>query len=130
MLTFRKHYFLITVLLFVTEVLIARFLHDRIIRPYIGDFLVVILIYCFLRSFFKVSILKAAIGTLIFAYLVEFMQYLNLIQKLGLQNSKIANLILGNLFEWIDLLAYTLGIGLVLLIERIESPKIKRLPPT
>jgi hypothetical protein len=100
------------------------------IRPYIGDFLVVILIYCFLRSFFKVSILKAAIGTLIFAYLVEFMQYLNLIQKLGLQNSKIANLILGNLFEWIDLLAYTLGIGLVLLIERIESPKIKRLPPT
>jgi hypothetical protein len=127
MLTFRKHYFLITVLLFVTELLIATFLHDKIIRPYFGDFLVVILIYCFLRSFLKVSIVKAAIATLIFAYLIEFMQYLNLIQKLGLQNSKMANLVLGNLFQWIDLLAYTLGIVLVLLIERMESPKIKRL---
>jgi hypothetical protein len=130
MLTFRKHYFLITVLLFVTEVLIATFLHDRIIRPNFGDFLVVILIYCFLRSFFKVSIIKAAIATLVFAYLIECMQYLNLIQKLGLQNSKMANLILGNLFQWIDLLAYTLGIVLVLLIERMESPKIKRLRST
>jgi hypothetical protein len=130
MLTFRKHYFLITVLLFVTELLIATFLHDKIIRPYFGDFLVVILIYCFLRSFLKVSIVKAAIAPLIFAYLIEFMQYLNLIQKLGLQNSKMANLVLGNLFQWIDLLAYTLGIVLVLLIERMESPKIKRLWPT
>jgi hypothetical protein len=130
MLTFRKHYFLITVLLFVTELLIATFLHDRIIRPYFGDFLVVILVYCFLRSFFKVSIVKAAIATLVFAYLIECMQYLNLIQKLGLQNSKMANLILGNLFQWIDLLAYTLGILLVLLIEKMESLKIKSLRST
>jgi hypothetical protein len=55
--------------------------------------------------------------SLAFAYLVEFLQYLDLIQKLGLQHSKIANLVLGNLFEWIDLLAYTMGIAIVLLIE-------------
>jgi hypothetical protein len=124
MLTFRKHYFLFVVLIFVIELLIAMFLHDGIIRPYIGDLLVVMLIYCFVRSFFKLSVLNAAIGTLIFAYLIEFLQYLNLIQILGLQNSKMANLVLGNFFEWIDMLAYTLGIALALVVERSRSLKL------
>jgi hypothetical protein len=114
------------VLIFSIEVLIAMFLHDGIIRPYIGDLLVVMLIYCFVRSFFKLSVLNAAIGTVIFAYLVEFLQYLNLIQILGLQKSKVANLVLGNFFEWIDMLAYTLGIALVLVVEKTRSLKLNR----
>lgn len=129
MLTFRKQYFFVATLLFLIEVLIARYLNDQFIRPYGGDFLVVILIYCFIRSFFKVSTLHAAIGTLIFAYLIEFLQYLHIIQTLGLQNSKIANVVLGNRFEWIDILAYTLGIATVLLVERIRLQN-RRLRPT
>jgi hypothetical protein len=123
MITFRKRYFFIAVLLFIIEVLIALFLNDPIIRPYVGDFLVVILIYCFVRSFFNIAVFKAALATLLFAYLIEFLQYLNLIELLGLQHSKLANLILGNLFEWIDMLAYTLGIVSVLLTERMRSPR-------
>ena len=130
MITFRKQYFFLTALLFAIEILIAMFLHDGIIRPYIGDFLVVVLIYCFVRSFLNVSIIIAAIGTLIFAYLVEFLQYLNLVKVLGLQNSKIANLLIGNLFEWIDMLAYTLGIVLVLFLERMRSPGLNSLRTT
>ena len=131
MITFRKQYFLLTILLFTIEVLIALFLHDRIIRPYVGDFLVVILIYCFVRTFFRISIFKAALGTLLFAYLVEFLQYLNIIGKLGLQNSRIANLILGNLFHWVDLIAYTLGIAAVIIFEKLKSlSDSKRLRPT
>jgi hypothetical protein len=130
MITFRKQYFLLTILLFTVEVLIALFLHDRIIRPYVGDFLVVILIYCFVRTFFKISVFKATLGTLLFAYLVEFLQYLNLIGKLGLQNSRIANLILGNLFHWVDLLAYTLGIASVIVFEKLKPfSNSKRLRP-
>jgi hypothetical protein len=123
--TFRKRYFLITLLLFLIEISIATFVHDNIVRPYVGDFLVVILIYCFLRAFFNIKITVAAIATLLFAFTVELLQYLNIIQILGLQDSRIMNIVLGNLFEWIDLLAYALGICLVLIIEKTRSASKK-----
>ena len=118
MFRFHRKYFLLAILLFFVEVLIAVYMHDQIIRPYVGDLLVVILLYCFLKSFVKVSVVKAAIFVLLFSYLIEFLQYLNLIKFLGLQKSRFANIILGNYFEWIDLVAYTLGIVIVLLIEK------------
>jgi hypothetical protein len=121
MFTFRKHYFLLAVLLFIIEVLIALFLHDRIVRPYVGDFLVVILLYCFVRAFFNISVIKTAIAVLLFAYLIEWLQYLNLVEKLGLRNSKLANVVLGNLFEWIDMIAYTLGAAAVIMLEKLKS---------
>jgi len=120
MIRFQKRYFVFAILLFGIEVLIALFIHDGVIRPYVGDFLVVILIYCFVRSFFTVSVFKTALSVLLFAYLLEFLQYLNLIGRLGLQNSRIANLLLGNLFQWGDLVAYTLGIVVVLVLEKIN----------
>src|SRR6478609_5843066 len=111
MFVFRWRYFIIAIVLFVVEVLIASYLHDPIIRPYIGDLLVVILLYCLLKSFVNISVYKAAIFVLLFAYVVEFLQYVNLIKYLGLQKSRLANIVLGNYFEWIDLLAYTIGIA-------------------
>ncbi len=120
---FKLSYFVITILLFVTEVCIALFVHDKIIRPYIGDFLVVILIYCFLRSFLNFPILSIAIATWIFACAVEFLQYLNIVNKIGLQNSKLAITVVGNSFDWIDILTYTLGIIFVLGTEKIIASK-------
>jgi hypothetical protein len=116
--SFKLSYFIATILLFVIEVCIALFVHDKIIRPYIGDFLVVILIYCFLRSFVNFSILSIALATWIFACFVEFLQYLNIVNKIGLQDSKIAVTIIGNSFEWVDILAYTLGIIVVVYVEK------------
>jgi hypothetical protein len=118
---FNKTYFLLAVLLFVIEVLIALYMHDRIIRPYIGDLLVVILLYCFVRAFVNISPVKIAIGVLLFSYLIEVLQYLKLVKLLGLQNSRIANVVFGNLFEWIDLVAYTVGIIIVLAIEKYRK---------
>ena len=51
MVIFNKTYFLLALLLLLAEVLIALYLHDALIRPYGGDFLVVILLYCFVKSF-------------------------------------------------------------------------------
>ncbi|MEJ7626233.1 MAG: DUF2809 domain-containing protein [Ferruginibacter sp.] len=115
---FNRSYFLIAVLLFVVEVLIALFAHDRIIRPYVGDFLVVILIYCFVRSFFNVTVWISATGVLLFAYFIEILQYFNIVEKLGLQNYSLAKTIIGTSFEWIDIIAYTLGIITVVIIEK------------
>ncbi|MGN6294005.1 MAG: DUF2809 domain-containing protein [Chitinophagaceae bacterium] len=118
---FNKTYFLLAVLLFVIEVLIALYMHDRIIRPYIGDLLVVILLYCFVRAFVNISPVKIAIGVLLFSYLIEVLQYLKLVKLLGLQHSRIANVVIGNLFEWIDLVAYTVGIIIVLAVEKYRK---------
>ncbi|MEO7211976.1 DUF2809 domain-containing protein [Mucilaginibacter sp.] len=116
-LKFNKYYFALAVLLFNAEVLIADFVHDSIIRPYGGDFLVVILVYCSIKAFLKSDLWVTAIGVLILSYVVEITQYYHLIYKLGWENSAIARNLMGTTFRWEDLLAYTLGMVLVVLIE-------------
>ena len=119
MFQFNRNYFAITILLLLLEIAIALYVHDNFIRPYFGDFLVVILLYCFLKSFVKVSVWVAAALVLLFSFAIESAQYLNLVEKLGLQHSKIAKVVLGNSFAWMDLLAYTLGILAVIIMEKI-----------
>lgn len=118
MLRFHKNYFAITLLLFATEILIALFAHDQIIRPYGGDFLVVIFLYCLIRSFFSVPVRSTALFVLLFSFLIETSQYFNLAHHLGVDKSKVAILILGNYFAWTDMLAYTLGVFTVICLEK------------
>jgi hypothetical protein len=120
-LQFNKHYFFLFLLLLIVEILIALFVNDRFVRPYIGDLLVVILVYCFIKSFFTSPVMQTAIAVLLFACIIETLQYFNLVQKLGLQHSKTARIIIGSAFEWKDMLAYVAGIGLVLMIERMKK---------
>src|SRR6187402_2099185 len=118
MLTFNKHYFIFTIFIFLIEVLIALYVHDNFVRPYLGDVLVVILIYCFIKSFLKLPVLTVAIFVLIFSFTVEFLQFLNIVEKLHLEKSKIARTVIGTSFSWIDLLTYIIGIAIVILIEK------------
>lgn len=117
-LKFSPFYAISTLLLFITEVLIAIFVHDQFIRPYIGDFLVVILIYSFVKSFLNTPVVPTAIGVLLFAYTVELLQYFRIVEILGLQHSRAARIIIGSSFEWQDMLAYTLGVLAVVLLEK------------
>ncbi len=123
MLHFNRTYLLLTILLFVIEVCIALSIHDNFIRPYFGDVLVVILIYCFVKSFLKISVTKAAIAVLLFAFLVETLQYFTIIEVLGLQNNRLARTVIGTSFAWEDILAYIAGIVIVIVSERIFSRK-------
>ncbi len=125
MLTFNKNYFGLTVLIFIVEVLIALFVHDRFIRPYLGDVLVVILLYCFLKSFLKLSFLTTALGVLIFSFMIEFLQFLHIVEKLHLEESKFARTVLGTSFSWIDLFTYVIGIIIILLVEKYCLKRIK-----
>jgi len=112
-------YLALTVLLFVTEVLIALYMHDAFIRPYGGDVLVGILIYCFVKSFLNTAVMPTALTVLVFCYMIEVLQYFHYVELLGLQNSKLARIVLGTGFSWIDMLCYTAGMLIVLLVERI-----------
>lgn len=121
MFTFRFTYFILALVLFFIEVFIALFIRDRFVRPYMGDFLVVILLYCALRAVIRTSVTKAAIGVLLFAYLVELLQWMKLVPILGLQDNPLATTVLGTSFEWMDMVAYTLGMVTVLCLERINA---------
>ena len=124
MYTFKKNYFYVTVLLFLTEVFIAMFVRDRIIRPYAGDFLVVILLYSFLKSFLNISVVNAAFSVLLFACLVEVLQILNLANLPWLEHRKLVLVVLGSHFEWLDMLAYSLGVIVILCIEKfLNNPE-------
>ncbi|WP_121809836.1 ribosomal maturation YjgA family protein [Mucilaginibacter kameinonensis] len=112
-----KTYAILTLLLFIIEVFIGVYLHDDLIRPFGGDLLVVILIYCFVKSVIDISWIKAAIGALFFSYIVEISQYFNLLKHLGLQNSKLAAILLGQSFSSGDILCYTVGIFIVIIAE-------------
>lgn len=126
MFKFNVKYFLLTILLFLIEVAIALYVHDKIIRPYIGDVLVVILIYCFVKSFINSPVFKTALSVLIFSYVIEILQYFEYVKLLGLENSKLANVVMGNYFAGIDLLAYTAGAVLILFFEYKALYRISR----
>jgi hypothetical protein len=118
-LSFNRRYFLPTVILFFTEVLIAMYVNDRFIRPYLGDVLVVMLVYCLVRTFLRLHTVAAAISVLLFAFTVETFQYLHLIAWLGLENSGLARAVLGTSFSWYDIVCYCIGIAIVIVIEHL-----------
>ena len=92
----------------VTEVLIALFIHDSFIRPYVGDVLVVAVVYFFLRIFIpeKYPWLPAAV--FVFAAAVEFSQYLGLTDRLGITNP-ILRIALGSVYDTTDIVCYGIG---------------------
>jgi hypothetical protein len=103
---------------FIIEVGIALYVDDTFIRPYFGDVLVVILLYCFVKSFLKLPVATVALFVLLFTFTIEFLQYLNIVEKLGLQNSKLARTVIGTSFSWEDVVCYVVGITIVLAVEK------------
>jgi hypothetical protein len=117
MLSFHRSYFLLSLLLFAAEIFIGARMHDAIIRPYGGDFLVVILLYCLVRSCTNFPIVPAALSVLVFSYIVETLQYFHFADALGFTRPSLMRILLGTYFTWTDILSYTLGIALVLALE-------------
>jgi hypothetical protein len=118
LITFNRTYFFWAVALFIIEVLIALFVRDSFVRPYVGDYLIVMLIYCAVRTFLNAPVVKVALGVLLFSYLIEVLQYFQLVKRLGLAHNVIARTVIGYGFEWKDLFAYTLGVITLLVLER------------
>lgn len=114
---FNLKYLFLTILLFLIELAIALFVKDTVIRPFVGDVLVVCLIYCFLRIFLRADYKKIAFGVLIFAFTIEIFQYFDYVKLLGLENSRILSVAMGRTFEWTDFLAYFTGFLLITLVE-------------
>ena len=115
---FNKNYFLLAVLLFLVEIGIALFVHDNFVRPYIGDLLVVVFVYWCVMAVIDAPLKLVLPAVLLFAYTVEVLQYFHFVQRIGLGDSHLANVLFGNSFAWMDMLMYTIGAGIVWIAER------------
>ena len=122
-MTFRPGYALAALSIFAIEVLIALFVHDGLIRPYIGDVLAVVLVYCALRAITPLRLLSAIILTLAIALAIELAQLFNLLDALGLRSNSIAATVLGGSFDWLDLAAYAVG---ALAVAAVELARLRR----
>ena len=118
-----KPYIFITILLFVIEVLIALFINDTFIRPFVGDVLVVMLLFSLVRIFYSGNGVKLAVAILLFSFLIELSQYYRLIEFLGVEEIKLAQIILGFTFDEIDLIAYTVGILISFYLDKMITPR-------
>ena len=116
---FNKKYLLLTTLIFAIEVFIGLFIRDTLIRPFVGDVLVVVLIYCFVRIFLNNTYWKLAFGVFLFACVIEILQYFDYVALLHLENYRIISIILGRTFEWLDFIAYLTGLLFILAVEKI-----------
>ncbi|GHV60159.1 membrane protein [Bacteroidia bacterium] len=121
----RLLYLLLTVFLFGIETLIALFIHDHFIRPYMGDVLVVILVYCFVRIFVPAGCRYLPLYVFVFACLIEYLQYLNIVERLGLSGNAVARTVLGTSFDWQDILCY--GVGCLLAASwQVKNKRVRK----
>lgn len=104
--------------LFAVLVGIALFVHDGIVRPYGGDFLVVILIYLLVRGLTAFGRWKTAGAVFAFACGVELAQASGLVAKLGLGGNAAARVIIGTHADVTDIALYAAGVTVAALLDR------------
>ena len=102
-------YALTTISIILIEVLIALFVRDNFIRPYIGDMLVVVLIYTFLKIFLTEKPRILPLYVFLFAASVELMQGVHIVELLGLQNNRFFSVLIGTTFDIKDIVCYAAG---------------------
>jgi len=108
-LRFHSTHAALALLLFAIELSIALFVDDAFVRPYLGDVLVIPLVYCFVATFIEVRPIRLVLGVLGFAFAVELAQYFEFVHRLGLEDNSIARAVLGTSYSTLDLVAYAVG---------------------
>ncbi len=120
----RIQYLLCFILLLMIEICIAVYVHDQFIRPYIGDILVVVVIYCFIRIFFPKGIKGLPVDIFLFAVVVEVLQYIHIAEilaKIGMPDNIILQTAIGATFDMKDIICYGVGCILLLGYEKIKK---------
>lgn len=115
--TLRIAHAVATILLLAVEVCIALFVHDRFLRPYGGDAIVVILVYTFVRIFIPTRFRLLPLYVFLFACCVEVSQAFHLVELLGLGGSAFFRTLLGTSFSWADIPCYAAGCAVLGIYE-------------
>ena len=110
----RLFYLIGFAIILAVEIIIGMYVHDRFVRPYMGDALVVVLIYCFIRIFIPKGLSQLPFYVFAFACFIEVLQYFQLV-----------DIILGSTFDLKDIVSYAGGYVFILLVERFWGKKGK-----
>jgi len=105
----RVFYVIGTVLLLCAELAIAWFVHDNVVRPYVGDVLVTVLLCCFCRLFVGQRSKLLPLYVFFLATAVEIGQYFDMVKLLGLSESRFFSTLLGRTFSLYDIVCYAVG---------------------
>lgn len=114
----RMLYAVVFLILTVIEVLIALFVRDRFIRPYVGDMIVVVVVYCFVRIWIPERVRLMPLWVFLFAVCVEVLQYFRIVEVLGVENNTFLRTLIGTSFAWEDILCYAVGCVVLAVWER------------
>jgi Protein of unknown function (DUF2809) len=117
-------YLIAFIVLFLVETLIALYVNDRIVRPYVGDILVVILVYAFVKMIISGMIRFIALYVFLFAVLVETAQFFKITALLHLSSNEAASTIIGTSFDWLDIVCYGIGCSVIAVWERLFAGRI------
>jgi len=115
----RLPYILLSLLfLSLCVLIVVLFSSNQFIRGFLGDAVIVMFLYSFAKSFRNFHSLYLSIGITLFAYAIEFSQYLKIIPLLGFKENFFTRIVFGSVFDPLDLLAYTIGGVSIYLLDR------------
>lgn len=104
----RLIYAAVFAVLFAVEIIIGLYVHDQFVRPYIGDMLVVVLLWALVRIIIPFRAVWLSGAIYVFAVLVELSQMIPLVDFLEIEN-RLIRVLMGTSFAVGDLFAYAAG---------------------
>ncbi|MBR6627385.1 MAG: DUF2809 domain-containing protein [Lachnospiraceae bacterium] len=114
-------YAVATLFLLLIEVIIALYVHDDFIRSYVGDILVVIVIYTFIRMIVPEKYRLIPLFIFIFAVGVELLQLVNIVGILGVADNIFLKTLMGSVFDIKDIVCYAVGCVILCMYEWIRA---------
>ena len=117
-------YIIALVALTIAEIFIAFYMHDGLIRPYIGDMLVTMMLCCLVRCIFPNKPRMLALYVFLFSVAVELSQLLHIADKLGIHNG-LLRIMMGSVFDPMDILCYFTGCIVFFLAEELLNNRLK-----
>ena len=115
----RRVFVILSTVILATELVIALFVRDSFVRPYVGDVLVTVLLCSLCRIVVPNKMKALPVFVFIFATLVELMQYFDIVKLLGLEGNRLISTLVGRTFSFADIVCYAIGCLLFYGIERI-----------
>ena len=123
-MTKRILYFVITSLVMIMGLLSRKFMFifPKNIAPFVGDVFWAMMVYFGFRFLFpKLSLLKSFNIALIFSFGIEISQLYQSNWINSMRKTTIGGLVLGHGFLWMDLISYTIGVIIAVIIDKALS---------
>jgi hypothetical protein len=107
-------------------IIVLLFSEMPFIRGLVGDIIIVVFIYYFIMALKDFRSIYVVIFTLVLAFITEVLQYFHFASFLGFQHNKIAQLVIGSIFDPMDMIAYTIGCIFAFIIDTIIKTHFRK----